>query len=215
MNRWQKEFVQLTNSQAQLKSFMKNARLKAGILKKSTVLKLNLVFRGGYCADRAYEEYGGYITFGYPSNCLINCLAHSCFNLTDKIMKQYRFAGNEMDSFKFFPNINFRDPEKDSRVLFDFVESTGLIVENSSLDEVIDQPNQWKVALYFSDEIKDFHFLKEEKDGRWTSKWGSLKEIEVFDEPQEILHDSYGLFAFKKITNPYFSKSADEKDICL
>ncbi len=209
--KYQKLFLEKTKSPSELKRFLKQARtLTPG--KTSTVLKLNLIFRDGYCPSRGYREYDTKVK-GWDSGSLVNCFEHSCFNLTEELLKEYKFGWNDRCSFFDFKNINLKNAENDMNELINFVKATGLEIENSSLKEKLVQDNQWKIAVYFNVVADDIHLMKQEKDGSWSSKMGDSRYVDRYPKPAKRYHYNYGLYGIFKITNPYAKPlKKDEKE---
>lgn len=86
---------------------------------------------------------------------------------------------------------------------------TGLLLEECQINDKIED-GQWKVAYYYKDgDDKDFHFIRQEDDGIWSSKLGSYMEIDHFDTLPLMLGDEYCLAKIYKVTNPYVYKEGE------
>ena len=85
--------------------------------------------------------------------------------------------------------------EADMRVL-------GIKCRKSYCDEKL-KKNEWKVILFFriSPWYKDFHFIRQDKDGRWSQKkglFGSISRIDSYPE-EASSYELVGCFALKVI----------------
>ena len=176
-------------------------------MNKSTIKKLNEIFKLGHLPSRNGEDYS-IMTFEF-----INCFAHACLNLTDKEIVDFDIS--EMNS-REFGNFFRRTKEDTSQQIINTLTQAGLKVEPCDQDKVL-KPNQWKVALYFEffhTINKDFHFLIQEKDGSWSGKVGYSRKCHIFNYlPKEIeagkcFYLYYGTYC---LTNPYAEKTSVKK----
>ena len=181
-----------------------------------TILKLKKVFMLGYCPERKGESYSfvnPYTDINYYQQ--INCFAHACFNLTNQQITSNCFEKNDIDSFKNLIDDYWEEDKSIERKLTTFVRKTGLKIEECSDEEDLEE-NQWRVALYFFTGyfFRDFHFLLNEKDGSWSSKYGTEDVLEFFENrPDEFVVEKYGdhyqYYGTYKITNPYAGKNKE------
>ncbi|MBE7073888.1 MAG: hypothetical protein E7379_02215 [Clostridiales bacterium] len=183
-----------------------------------TILKLNRLFSMGYMPSRGDESYKViHKNTNNETTFLVNCMAHSCFNLTNQQLAEF----DELDSknFKQF----YWEGEEQSEIygrILKFVRRTGLKVERTSLSHSVGK-GQWKIAVYFIDRVNDerkkpdFHFILQEKDGVWSSKEGSFPYIRYFDIPPKHFisefgnHKPYKLHEYLMITNPIAQEKAE------
>ncbi|MBE7073889.1 MAG: hypothetical protein E7379_02220 [Clostridiales bacterium] len=173
-----------------------------------TILKLKKIFSLGYLPSRGDESYTLlHRDTNIEFSKIANCLAHSFFNLTNEQLEDFNLF--DSGTFRWF-YLDENDERALDRVL-EFVEKTGLKVEETSLEQDL-APNQWKVAVYFrvrenKNVIPDFHFILQEKDGVWSSKEGAFPTIDYFQHPPEMFYSAYGshfqykLYGYLMVTN--------------
>ncbi len=170
-------------------------------MNKATIKKLTEIYKLGHLPCRGNEPYCE--TFR-----LANCFEHACINLTNEQIKQFEISESESAEFGNFYALT----QKGTSMQFKkTLEQAGLQVEECDPDKVL-KDSQWKVALYFEYFYminKDFHFLIQEKDGRWSGKNGYTSNCQIFNTlPKRIefgnrLYNFYSTFC---ITNPFASK---------
>lgn len=144
---------------------------------------------------------------------IVNCMGHSFFNLEnsdlEEISKDYDDELRDFfwmfERFKMFQHhISSRQLcKKAERDLLDKMLLAGFNIEECNVGEQVDD-GQFKVAYYFRFDagIEDFHFIRQEKDGRWSSKAGASLNVEEFDHLPKKFND-YKLIKVFKVTNPY------------
>jgi len=164
------------------------------------IKKLNKIFSLGYTPSRDNETYKCLLKNHYQATHLINCFAHSCFNLTNRQIEDYQITYEESRGFRVLPSWTTYNYEDNLNYLVKFVEATGLNIEECSLYANINH-NQWKIAYFVNNKTYDFHFMLQEKDGKWSSKRGKEPDIELYKTPPETFKENYKLFGFYKITN--------------
>ncbi|MBE7074171.1 MAG: hypothetical protein E7379_03680 [Clostridiales bacterium] len=186
------------------------------IVNPHTILKLKTIFKLGYVASRGREAYKlveNNTTKNYAY--LTNCLGHACFNLTNEQLKN--FDESDASTFGNFIQSIFHANKYIAKDIFKFVKECGLKVSPSTkLSNVKD--NEWKIALYFGwyGNRKDYHFLLQEKDETWSSKWGTTSELYFIDTPtKKLSHNgyNYNLYGFYKISNPHTKKIKNKQPV--
>ena len=178
------------------------------------ILKLRDIFRQEYVPVRGNQNYNKWILKeGKKRYRLagdgINCLGHACFNLTNEIIVDYGITFDDVQALWNFDTFN-KNPKLTIENISSFIEEVGLKIRKSSSEEELGE-NEWKIAYYFSKDKDDYHFMLQERDGRWSSKSGADSSITYFNEaPEEFVSESrqngrieYVLEDFYVITNPY------------
>ena len=169
---------------------------------------MNNIFKRGYMPSR------GRVKYNFVSKYFTNCFGHACFNLTNSQL--IKLGINNVGVWSFFGCFGLKTGSDEYiKTAKNKIESVGLKIEESSLDEKI-ETNQWKVAYYYHQNEyfgDDFHFLRQEKDGSWSGKFASYKEIEYFDKPPKKYGGEYFLKGIYKITNPYVSVENDDQEM--
>lgn len=171
--------------------------------------KLGGVIKQGYMPQRGLQTY----MFAYcfdpeiVMGDIINCFGHAVFNLTnemivklgltmEEIEPMWRFGEKQAQGIKFTDEIE------------DFVRQTGLKIEPCELHTKM-KKNQWKIAYYMRHPAEglDYHFILQERDGRWSSKNGQRPKVETFvSDPPKMWKDKYYLCGYYCITNPYVNE---------
>ena len=181
--------------------------------KKAKLLShLQDVFRDGYRPARGDESYSVYVGNYVKAFQMVNCLGH-VFNLTNKQLEDYDIIPCRL--YSYFPGIKEQPQAKREQRLLDFIQATGLQVQDCAPDKNIKDFNTWKIAMYFENNpySKDFHFLLEEAPGFWSSKIGYssylehiyTKEPPVKYAPMADNRYQYEYRGTYQITNPYAS----------
>ena len=188
---------------------------------KGIAKQLHIVYQQCYPPIRELKEFRYY---SKEAAQISNCLEHAVFNFSDEMLGWlFEKFGEDMSKFwSNFSGMGSPFEKKPQQQLSDTtpqnierIRETGLKVEECSLDDELED-GQWKVAYYFNlcDEkgqfIPDFHFFRQEADGRWSSKLGRSMQICFYDELPQIFEGGYKLQKIFMITNPYIHK---EKDI--
>lgn len=179
---------------------------------KCVIKKINVLLKRGKMPGRGDEKYTIFNTF------TVNCLGHAFFNFTNNQIKKLNSQYSE--GFRYFlwhivePEIQ-RDAYKFvTEQLEQKIRDTGLILEECDINDKV-KDGQWKVAYYYKDGLQneDFHYMRQEKDGTWSSKLGSYRQIEHFDRLPLMYNDGYCLAKIYKVTNPYvYKETADEEN---
>jgi|GEM_PF-1912394 len=177
--------------------------------------RLQKVFKDGYRPVRKTESYSVTISNYTKAFNVVNCLGH-VFNLTNQQLEDYHIVPYRM--FGCFPKLNKKSNFQTKHDLFDFIQETGLKIEECAPDKTITDFKSWKTALYFESDgrYKDFHFLLEDAPQIWSSKVGYTSYFEHLYEkvPPEQYHPLidnkyvYDFFGTYQITNP----NADENN---
>ena len=185
---------------------IKNKKNEVRGMRKQTLLKLNKIFKAGYIPSRNKKE--DYASKDNMFKKITNCFEHACFNLTNEQLKHF----DKKDFENFFCLPNLKNTELSREEIYNIVKhsitSTGLKVK--SAEEEL-KPNEWKVAMYFSEHEIDLHFLLQEKDGSWSGKFGELEKVDRFQIlPLKIYrtHTEYTLYKVFAIVNPYIFKDS-------
>lgn len=182
------------------------------------ILKIETVVKHGFLPNRGYESYkfkfeGTKTEFAEE----INCFAHAFFNFNNKQLNQLFVEQNKIQSdllseFWRFNLKHSNTAEQNLEPLLDIVRKTGLKVQPcGEKDEV--KSNEWKVAVYYDEgAIKnelDFHFLRQEEDGVWTSKNADESRVEQYYELPYVFRKTYFLVGVYKVTNKYAQTNAE------
>ena len=185
---------------------------------KGIAKQLHVVYQQCYPPIREFGELRRYAK--EPSQSA-NCLEHAVFNFSDEMLMWLLEKYGE-DIYKFWSNfpgaasVLDKKPEEQLRdvtpQIVERIQSTGLKVEECGIDDEVEE-GQWKVAYYFNlcDEkgqfMPDFHFFRQEQDGRWSSKLGKMPHVQFYRKLPEIFAGGYKIQKVFKITNPYMYKS--------
>ncbi len=182
---------------------------------KGVIKKINTMLKRGKMAGRGREKYTIFNTFS------VNCFGHAVFNFSNQEIRNLR-RKHEDELRTFLCGLWEPDDNKESfkditEQLEQKIRDTGLILEECQEGDKVKE-GQWKVAYYYYDDggiDKDFHFMRQEKDGRWSSKLGTFMEIEYYDRLPLMFNYGYCLAKVYKVTNPYIYKEAsdEEKDM--
>lgn len=140
----------------------------------------------------------------------VNCFEHACLNLTNEQLEKLKLKYDDKYLFDI-KSYSYEEQDSMEQTFVDRLKSFGLIAKPCPRDFVPKQENQWKVALYFGFSFAsmdtDYHLLKQEKDGSWSSKIGWSDEVEFLDELPEKYKSSSGTQYLLQqtyiITNPY------------
>ena len=182
--------------------------------------QLHIVYQQCYPPIR---ELGELRYYSKEAAQISNCLEHAVFNFSDEMLGWLfeKFGENMPKFWSNFSGLASVIDKKPQQQLNDTtpqiverIRNTGLKVEECDIDAKPEE-GQWKVAYYFNlcDEkgqfIPDFHFFRQEADGRWSSKLGRSMQICFYDELPQIFEGGYKLQKIFMITNPYIYKSKD------
>lgn len=177
--------------------------------KKGFLKFMNKIFERGDYAGRGNEKYT-FVTSHY-----VNCFGHAFFNFRNKYLNKLirRYPMQLYDFFFYFKGIKYRGDkayEKITQDMLERIKMTGLEITESDIDEKLED-GEWKVAYYFNfdDREIDFHFLRQEKDGSWSGKFGKSKRVESFEQLPIIYDGRYYLRGIFKIKNPFFEKDKE------
>lgn len=156
----------------------------------ATIKKLEQIFKKGYIPSRQREPYYFLSPSGFDFGVFGNCFEHACFNLTNAHFVEYNFTIDDYFNFTRFYEQTL-NPELDCiNKMANFITNTGLKFEKA-LDKMTLKPNQWKVALYFSKSLSDFHFLLKENDNLWSSKLAYEPFVERYKKlPKSLYYTS-------------------------
>ena len=175
------------------------------------------------------KRFLGDLLYSKEAANIANCLEHAVFNFTDEmlVLLVENFGEDVVKFWSGFNSLCYKFEREPKRQLKDLtneiikrINKSGLKIEECDLNDCV-KDGQFKVAYYFdfceNDSIRpcpDFHFMRQEIDGTWSSKFGRCEKVETFDTLPEIYNESYRLQKIFKITNPYFHKllSEDEKE---
>ena len=185
------------------------------------VLRIKELFKKGYFPARGSQSYLAVCkSTNEAYSHQINCFAHACLNLTNEQLEQLNLDRLDRCTFDI-KTYQYEPQERIEQTFTKRVKRFGLEAHLCERNFLITKQNQWKVALYFGTSPRtldvDYHFLKQEKNGVWTSKvsWG-LDEIECFDSLPDTYYSpsgvEYHLHNTYIITNPYIEKT-NQKNI--
>lgn len=173
---------------------------------KGVIKKINAILRKGKMTGRGGQKYTIFNTF------TINCLGHAFFNFSNQQIRNLR-RGYEDELRSFLWGLEEPSDQQDAfKLITEQLEQkiceTGLLLEECQINDKIED-GQWKVAYYYKDgDDKDFHFIRQEDDGTWSSKLGSYMEIDHFDTLPLMLGDEYCLAKIIKLLIHMFIKKA-------
>ena len=177
--------------------------------KGGLVKKLGEVFKQGYMPQRGTQTYMYAYCFDPEvlMGDIINCFGHAAFNLTNEMIEKLGLTMEELE-----PIWRFGEKQNQGVTFSDeiegFIRQTGLKIEPCGLHTKM-KKNQWKIAYYMRhlSEGIDYHFILQEKDGRWSSKNGQRPKVETFvSDPPKMWKDKYYLCGYYCITNPYVNE---------
>ena len=181
------------------------------------LIKIQKIFKLGYLPSRESQSYtpiNNKTKKSYGEQA--NCFSHACLNLTNEQLENLNLEYEDIYLFDI-KSYNYEDTKSMERTFIDRLKKFGLIAQPCPIDYIPKQENQWKVALYFgfshASLDTDYHVLKQEKDGSWTSKIGWSDELETLTSlPEKYTPSSrteYLLQGTYIITNPYAEKSKE------
>ena len=165
--------------------------------------KLNKIFiKDGYIPAREDGGYTEVLSNGIQARQLVNCMGHSCFNLTNRQLEDYDIGFARDKEFYFGKMLdNKRSQLQCADHIRSFIKSVGLKVHDCEPEYELKDWRSWKVALYFYG-LEDYHFLLHERDGSWSSKAGDSPTLHYYSEAPETYDNCYELFDCFSITNP-------------
>ena len=172
--------------------------------KRRLILKLKDIVTSGYLPSRGLEPYQGMTAYHQKIDQLGNCLEHAVFNLTNSQFSEYAFLEKEGDVFGKFSTTPSLPRIVTEAEVCEFVKRTGLKINECELNPQL-KKNQWIVAMYFEEDPiigRDFHFIRQEKDGKWTGKRGYTDRIQTFDKMPFHIYEQEFYKTFI-VTNPY------------
>lgn len=190
--------------------------------KNKGVLKIKKIFALGYLPSRGYQSYLPICKHSQkPYAYQVNCFAHACLNLTNQQLEELKL--DNCDTYIFdIKSYSYQPQEEIQKTFTKRIKRFGLIAEQCEKDYIPEKENQWKVALYFGFSRHcldyDYHFLKQEKDGSWSSKigWG-CDELDILSALPDTYNSpsgtDYQLQQTYIITNPHIEskkQSANE-----
>ena len=165
-------------------------------MKTKATLKIKKIFKKGYLPARNYKPYSKH------SQEIANCFEHAIFNLTEEDLKHFSITDQE----KFFSIPELKDDTLSREEIFDIIKKniskTGLKIKPVQEGK----KNAWNVAMYFSEDEIDFHFLRQEEDGFWTGKFGRKETVEKYRIlPLTIQTDllKYSLYKVFSVESPF------------
>ncbi len=178
--------------------------------RRSLIKDISTIFALGYVPSRGDESYL-YKTKSHTTTAsLCNCFGHACFNLTNQQLDDLNIYDSDIIALQGYcgADLSIKTKSEITKHLFKIVKDAGLIVKPCTKESIL-KNNQWKVALYFDElsiynktYLRDFHFLKQEKDGSWSSKIGyrpEVKKVETLPKQYDYYYSLYGVYS---ITNP-------------
>lgn len=159
--------------------------------------------------DRGDEEYDMFAKY-------VNCFEHACFNLSNRELEELGIDCFEYTYRSPFGEFSQNSIHEAKEEMLEFLTQTGLLVEKFDGKKIL-KSNQHKVALYFSEAFereqgeRDYHFLLQRKDGKWSGKCGDMSSrVESYETLEETLpyafNNKYKLDTVLVLTNPYASE---------
>ena len=184
-------------------------------IKKETckgVIKIKKLFSMGYMPSRENQSYLAISPKTKTSYThTANCFAHACLNLTNEQLDKLNLDRCDTNTFDIKTYL-YEPIEHMENTFLKRIQRFGLKATPCEDNDLFNRENQWKVALYFGLSPLtldyDYHFLKQEKDGTWSSKvgWGST-ELQLFSSLPDtyISPNNVGYSYYKTyiITNPF------------
>ena len=160
--------------------------------------------------------------YTFNSAFSVNCLGHAVFNFQNKDIGE--LASNHRDELRDFfwlfervEMFKHKIPSKQlckkaEQDLFDKVHLAGLEIEECDIDDEV-REGQYKIAYYFDSTLarEDFHFMRQEPDGKWSSKAGMSLDVEEFSQLPKKFKD-YKLIKIFKVTNQHLCKDYVESE---
>lgn len=141
----------------------------------------------------------------------INCFLH-CFNFTNEQIAKLNLDYKTDEIVSFGMDID----HKAERKALSFLRATGLIVKPCKNITSPLANNQWRIAYYneedfeAGEEANNWHFLMQEKNGKWTSKLGFSGDVTSYNTLPNKIDKPFTPWVLRNtytITNPY----ADEE----
>lgn len=180
-----------------------------------TIVKLKKIFKEGYLPSRDSSEEYAFIAYQDKDLAEItNCFEHACFNLTNEQLEN--FDKSDLENFFSLPKLKNDNLSREQifEIVIKAIKSTSLNVGKAK--ETL-KKNEWNVAMYFSDDDIDVHFLLQEKDGSWSGKMGKSDRVEhysILPLKTEGVLSTYTLYKVFSIQNPFVKLSSQEKERC-
>lgn len=141
-------------------------------IRQPIIKKLQEVLKKGKMPDRGDEEYDMFAKY-------VNCFEHACFNLSNRELEELGIDCFEYTYRSPFGEFSQNSIHEAKEEMLEFLTQTGLLVEKFDGKKIL-KSNQHKVALYFSEAFereqgeRDYHFLLQRKDGKWSGKCGDM-----------------------------------------
>lgn len=170
---------------------------------KGIIKEIKLILKR--CAEpaRQLKNYSCFVTD--EANCFIHAFFNFSDNTLEKIVKKHGYGA--LYTIWHIKNLKNKSAEQIGQELVKRVQKTGLQVEECDEYETMEK-GQWRVAYYSSP--TDYHFMRQEEDGTWSSKRGSLANVETFKKlPPKF--ESYKLKKYFKVTNLYIYKEEEKE----
>lgn len=190
---------------------------------KAIAKQLEVIYKQCYPPIRELKELRYY---DKETTQIANCLEHAVFNFSDETLAWFKEKYGE-NVYKFWANFSSmgyvfdKEPKQQledvTPEIIERIKATGLKVEECSLDAKPEE-GQWKIAYYFNlcDEpkqfISDFHFFRQEPDGKWSTKIGKCSIVQYFDELPKLFRGGYKLQKIYMITNPHIYRAKDAEN---
>lgn len=188
--------------------------IKAKLLKQGLIKDLKNIFKQGYIPSRERQSYRYLTKSNDYAYSLINCFAHSFFNLTNEQIDQIKLSSAKAFNFgdwNVLKSLSDQEKEKVLKKKLKFINDIGLNVEKGGeYDEI--KSNQWKIAYYFDMNLGDLHFMLQERDGSWSSKKGKENIIERSSDLPYVYDNRYILKGVLIVTNPNAKTQESEEE---
>ena len=178
---------------------------------KPIIKRISEIFELGYVPCRGDESYFYKTKKLSKTGDLLNCFGHAVFNFTNEQLDSLNLCNSEIFELQGYTghDLDKKDKQEIADHFCGIIKDAGLLVTACSADATM-KFNQWKVALYFDkftinnkSYIRDFHFLRQEKDGTWSGKSGYRPEVKKIDKLPQNYDYYYTLFEVYSITNPH------------
>ena len=153
------------------------------------------------------KNFGKEITYQNNNPFTMNCFMYAVFcNQPIEICKEiisgipdlYSFDGKAyFSTIGGFSNSKFNTLIGLKRALTKDLDVLGLNSEWVSKDYKLKE-NEFKIAFYYDTKNNNFHFFRQESDGKWSEKAGWKGDIYKFS--MLVAYNNMGLIGFKKIS---------------
>lgn len=182
--------------------------------RREMIEKFSSIIKTGYTPSRGTKKYiylnklcNKKINHGIRINCFLHC-----FNFTNEQIERLNLDRTSDEIVSFGIDL----AHKAERKALSFLRATGLIVKPCTNIKAPLSNNQWRIAFYNEEdfdegeECNNWHFLLQEKNGKWTSKQGFSGDVTIYNKLPEKIAKPFTPWVLRNtyvVTNPY----ADEE----